>query len=410
MTPNELAQALLRCVRAQHFEATPDSMRDGAPLSQFPSLDLALIAFPPDAPPVWANVLFSREHPQGLIADIAPGAGAVRNIAYFADRTDAALRSDAWLPDADWSHLAFAPLAGGGPMRFVAPYPASLIKLMVAVAVVRQVDAGACTWQTPLDFAGRTRPVADWAEDMIVFSCNTSTSALVALLHAQGAIVRAGDRELRNALHEVFARQGLHTLRLANTRADGGWGNAAGAGVGHLQMTAWDSARLLWLLDAAAPAAPWVAPGRPALVSEEGRMRIRNWLDDQALHEILSSTALAGVRGWVPGLPAAMPARWIGADGSLFAGTEYAFPADVRPASQRAEVRFAHKTGSTENYASDAGIVRGIAPRTRHYIVALTTNLGQRYAPGEPCATAWRLPALGAAIDAAISPWLEAPA
>ena len=81
MTPNELAQALLRCVRAQHFEATPDSMRDGAPLSQFPSLDLALIAFPPDAPPVWANVLFSREHPQGLIADIAPGAGAVRNIA-----------------------------------------------------------------------------------------------------------------------------------------------------------------------------------------------------------------------------------------------------------------------------------------------------------------------------------------
>ena len=89
------------------------------------------------------------------------------------------------------------------------------------------------------------------------------------------------------------------------------------------------------------------------------------------------------------------------------AGSVAAYPPDVRPASQRAEVHFAHKTGTTENYASDAGIVRGIAPQQRHYIVALITNLGTRYAPGEPCATTWRLPALGAAIDAAIAPWLE---
>jgi hypothetical protein len=407
MTRDDLAQRLLQAVRAQHFEATSDAMRGGAPLAHFPSLDLALIAFPPNAAPVWANVLFSREHPQGLVAEIAPRARAVGNIAYVADRTDVRLVSDAWLPDADWPRLEFAPLAGSGPHRFVAPYPASLIKLMVAVGVARLVDAGACAWDAPLAYAGRTRGVADWAEDMIVFSCNDSTSALVALLHAQGAIAREGAREVRNTLHEAFAAQGLSTLRLADTRADGGWGNAAGAGVGHLQMTAWDSARLLWLLDADAPPTPWRASGAPALLSDRSRDRIRTWLDDQALHEILSSTALAGVPGWVPGLPAAMPARWIGADGSLFAGTEYAFPADVRPASQRAEVRFAHKTGTTENYASDAGIVRGIAPHRRHYIVAILSNLGTRYAPGEPCATTWRLPALGAAIDAAMAPWLE---
>ena len=407
MTRDELTQSLLQAVRALHFEATPDAMCGGAPLNHFPGLDLALIAFPPNAAPVWANVLFSREHPQGLVADIAPAAGAVRNIAYVADRTDMRLLSDAWLPDADWSRLEFAPLAGSGPHRFVAPYPASLIKLMVAVGVARLVDAGACAWNTPLAYAGRTRGVADWAEDMIVFSCNDSTSALVALLHVQGAIAREGDREVHNALHEALNAQGLGTLRLADTRADGGWGNAAGAGVGHLQMTAWDSARLLWLLDADAPPAPWRAPGAPSLLSEASRARIRAWLDDQALHEILSSTALAGVPGCVPGLPAAMPPRWIGTDGSVRAGSQAAYPPDVRPASQRAEVHFAHKTGTTENYASDAGIVRGIAPHRRHYIVAILSNLGTRYAPHEPCATTWRLPALGAAIDAVIAPWLE---
>ena len=411
MTADELAQALLHAVRAQHFEATPDRLRGGAPLSHFPSLDLALVAFPQNAPPVCANVLFSREHPHGLVADIAPAAGAVQNIAYLADRTDptdAQLRSDAWLPDADWSCLHFEPLAGSGPQRFVAPYPASLIKLMVAVGVARQVDAGTCAWDTPATHAGRTRAAADWAEDMIVFSCNDSTSALVALLHAQGAILRTAEHEVHNALHQAFEAQDLTTLRLADTRADGGWGNAAGAGVGHLQMTAWDSARLLWLLDADAPAAPWLAPGTPALVSSASRARIRAWLEDQALHEILSSTALAGVPGCVAGLPAALPPRWIGADGSVQAGADCAFPADVRPAAQRAEVRFAHKTGTTENYASDAGIAQGIAPRRRHYIVALISNLGTRYSPAEPCATTWRLPALGAAIDAAIAPWLEA--
>ena len=408
MTHSDLAQALLQAVRVQHFEATPDAICGGAPPMHFPSLDLAVIAFPQGAPPVWANVLFSREQPQGIVADIAAAAGAVRNVRYLADRTDAQLRSDAWLPDADWPRLHFEPLAGSGAQRFVAPYPASLIKLMVAVGMARQVDGGACDWDTPATHGGRTRPVADWAEDMIAFSCNDSTSALVALLHRQRAIVREGDHETHNALHDAFAALGLHSLRLADTRADGGWGNAAGAGVGHLQMTAWDSARLLWRLDADAPSAPWLAPGSPALVSDASRARIRTWLDDQALHEILSSTALAGVPGCVAGLPAELPARWIGIDGSVRAGSQASYPADVRAASQRAEVRFAHKTGSTESYASDAGIVRGIAPHRRHYIVALITNLGTRYAPGEPCATPWRIPALGAAIDTAVAPWLEA--
>jgi hypothetical protein len=391
MTHESLAQALLAAVRAQQFERTEDSLRGGAPVAQFPSLDLAVIAFSEPQAPVWANVLFSREHPQGLVASIGAEAGAVRNLRFEADVRDSAGTSIAWLPDADWSRIAFAPLAGEGLQRFVAPYPASLIKLMVALGVARLVDQDRCGWDEAFSHAGRTRAVAAWCEDMIVFSCNDSTDAMVARLHRAGALAP------HNELEAAFAERGLTTLRLARTRADGGWRNTAGAGVGALQMTAWDSARLLWLLDRHAPPAPWLTPNTPPLLTKASRERVRGWLDDQALHEVLSSTALAGVPGWVPGLPARLPARWVGADGSVRAGNDLTYPADVRPANAQATRAFAHKTGTTDNYASDAGIVTGARC---HYIVALITSLGRRYAPHPACATTWRIPALGRAIDA----------
>jgi hypothetical protein len=394
MTPEALAQALLDAVRAQHFERTEDALLGGAPLRHFPSLDLAVASFPDGAPPLWANVLFSREHPQGVVAETGADAGALRNVRFASDLRDAAGTSIAWLPDADWSRIDFPPLWGNGALRFVAPYPASLIKLMVAVGAARLVEQGRAAWDEPVAHGGQTRALAAWCEDMIVFSCNEATDAVVARLHRAGALAP------HNELEAAFAERGLHTLRLSRTRADGGWRNAAGAGVGALQMTAWDSVRLLWLLDADAPPPPWLARSDvPPLLNALSCARLRAWLEDQALHEILSSTTLAGVPGWVPGLPARLPARWIGSDGGVQAG-DYRFPPDVRPAARAATRSFAHKTGTTDNYASDAGIVRG---ERCHYIVALITSLGRRYAPGEPCATTWRLPALGRAIDALLA-------
>jgi hypothetical protein len=84
------------------------------------------------------------------------------------------------------------------------------------------------------------------------------------------------------------------------------------------------------------------------------------------------------------------------------------YPGDARPGNAAAEVDFLHKTGATENYASDAGIVRGRAPHRRHYIVALLSNLGHRYAPHRAQSTSWRVNALGAAVDAAMQRRLEA--
>jgi hypothetical protein len=263
----------------------------------------------------------------------------------------------------------------------VAPYPASLIKLMVLVGVARLVDQGRSAWAEPLAYQGRARSVGDWAFDMSVISCNESTSALVAHLHQRGAL---GPDDGHNELHQLFESCGLHGLRFAHTQADGGWGNAAGAGVGHLQMTAWDSLRLLWLLDPDAPAPPWLPAGHAPLLGES-RAHVLRCLREQRLHHLLSSSALPReLPGWVPGLPARPPGG-NAADGDLL---------------------FAHKTGNTENYSSNAGIVRGIAPARRHYLIALTSNLGSRYAPDPRCVTSWRLPALGAAIDAGLRAWL----
>jgi hypothetical protein len=407
MNHDRLARLLLDAVRIQHFERTEDKHLGGTAVRHMPSIDLAVVAFAQAAAPVWANVLFSREHPRGLIADIGSDAGAVRNIRFDADMRDDQQRSVAWLPDADWQRLRFPPLFGRGPHRFVAPYPASLAKLMLAVGVARLVDQSRCAWEESVEHAGVRRSLAQCCEEMIVASGNDSATALVALLHRHSVLGPAHDN-----LQDAFLLYGLPTLAFAHTRPDGGWGNAAGAGVGQLRMTAWDTARLLWLLDDDAPPAPWLAPGTPPLLAADSRAMLRRWLDDQALHEILSSTALAGEPGWVAGLPAQVPSRWIDeADGSMRAGG-YTYAADVRPASRAATLRFAHKTGNTENYAADAGIVRGLPQvdgnaRRCHYIIAFLSNLGTRYAPSEGCATTWRVPALGRTIDAALMDWLE---
>jgi hypothetical protein len=404
MTHDELARLLLDAVRIQHFERSEDRQLGGAPVRHMPSIDLAVVAFPPGGrAPVWANVLFSREHPQGLVADIGSDAGSVRNVRFEADVRDERQVSVAWLPDADWQRLRFPPLWGAGRHRFVAPYPASLAKLMLAVGVARLVDQRRCAWDERLAHGEGQASVAQLCEDMLCVSGNNSATTLVALLHRHGVLGPAHD-----TLEDTFSVYGLPTLAFANTRPDGGWGNAAGAGVGQLRMTAWDTARLLWLLDDDAPAAPWLPAGTLPLLAPDSRSQLRRWLDDQALHEILSSTALAGEPGWVAGLPAQLPARWIDADGGVSAGG-HSFAPDVRSAARAATLRFAHKSGNTENYAADAGIVRGEGARVRcHYLIALLSNLGTRYAPpGSGCATTWRVPALGRTIDAALMYWLE---
>lgn len=399
LTHAQLAAVLREALRASLDEAP----RFDPP----PTLDLAVVAFPQDGPPAWANVLVTRGHHEGVIARIGADASAVQDIRYLVDPTDAQRRSIAWAPGADWTRLeGLQTLHGQGTFRSIAPYPASLIKLMVAVGVGLLADRGQADWAEIWSWQGQRRTVHDWCDRMLTESRNDATSALVALLHDRGLIRREADgQESRNGLHEAFALHGLPTLRLANTRADGGWLNRDGAGVGHLQMTAWDTVRLMWLLlpavmpDAAVP--PWLPAGHPPLLREETSRRLWSILDDQALHEVLSSGITVELPGWRRGIPSAIPLRWIGADGRVRAADRH-WPGDVRPEQAAATVRFAHKTGTTENYLSDAGWVRRADGHGRRYLVALLSTLGSRHAPHPDLATDWCIPALGARLDAAL--------
>jgi hypothetical protein len=351
---SDLAQGLLAAVRAQDFGNTPDAWRGGAALAAFPSIDLAVADFAPAGGPRWVNVLFSSEFPSGLVAAIGSDAGAVQGLRFDADLQDARHESVAWLPGADWSRLHWTPIdaaRAAAPQRFVAPYPASLLKLMIAVGVGLAVQRGLCEWPSAL-------------EPMVTVSDNDATDDCVALLHRVGLLASGRD----HALNTAFSAWGLGTLQINDTTPRGGWRNADGAGVGHIHMTAWDTVRLLWLLDPRAPPAPWLPAGTPTL-QPAACDHLLAALARQKRDEVLSSGRLRGLPGWVPGLPDA-------------------------PA-------FAHKTGSTDNYAADAGVVKSGG---RHYAVAVLTSLGRRFAPHEGCATTWRLPALGAAIDALLAP------
>ncbi|MDN0075545.1 hypothetical protein QU481_11640 [Crenobacter sp. SG2303] len=362
---------------------------------------------------MYANVLFSRAFPEGIIARFDSASFAVANVRFLADQQDATGNSIAWRADSDWLRLRWRAL--NTPRRpeydFVSPYPASLLKLLPALGVLELVAVGLYTLHNPIEYDGETRPLIDWLDAMITVSCNRATSVLTRLLHQAGQITRRDEGETRNAVNALCGRLGLPLLRFDDTAADGGWGNTAGSGVGHIHVGAWDMARLLWLLDDEALMPDWRVDGEPVQrpLGLTERALLRHLLRNQGLHDMLSSTALAGVPGYPCGLPAWLAPRWLSTGGGArLDGKTY--PSGAAAAASDAEVYFDHKTGRTENYGSDAGIVRGIPGRaSRHYIVSLTSNLGERYADPAlaPGCYPVQLATLGATIDNLMKHWLE---
>jgi hypothetical protein len=313
-----------------------------------------------------ANVQLAPEVPMGRIVPLDADRAA-RGVRFR--RWDLARREagDAAAPFTDQDDV----LSGQDGDDFLAPYPASVFKLLVAFHVARRVASGDLTLDEPVpagpDPAAEWRPLSEWLELMITRSDNPATRAILRHLHARGEVDR---------MNAELADLGLGTLRVEGTRPDDGsrWLP------GQVNVTAMDAARLLWLV-AGGPGVLWRTPaGRPvtrAALPEAARTLLLRLLADQSKHDVLSSGSVCGARP--DGIPALVPDRFLDATGEETAG-EASFGHDVRPCQAAAEVRFLHKTGLTWNYAADAGIVESLpGARFRRYVVVLLASAGIRY-------------------------------
>lgn len=384
-----------------------------------------------------ANVLLSRDYPNGLNVQLnsSYGTDAVRWLKWDIDRWNGGvfdvgeegliqLSTKGWTTNPDLTTEDDIVLPSGQELyTFMSPYPASLFKVLVAYHVLTMVDDNKLSldeFYTYLTDQDETRTIRDWMEPMITYSDNASTRALLQLLHARGEV---------DAMNAEFRRLGLGTLQVNGTDPDTG-GNWQ---PGQIHMSALDTARLMWLIDGAPDDYMlWRSPeGNPvtsAELSESSRAYLKDLLAQQGFNEALTTanfgtyqqgTEVVGPPNTLPGIPSLVPSRWIDpGDGSVTVdGIPYG--QDVRYYNDTiAEVSFAHKTGLTYNYGSDAGIVESLPGKPyRHYIIAYLSNLGYRYADAAfadrtsyplydevgGIAYTQSIPALGKAIDSLFS-------
>jgi len=477
----ELETEMLAVLRAARFDETIDlgPVADACPnlqitycevparpVQHLPNIDLAVIELDAAGNPTRAaNVLLSRDYPSGVVVPVdhdrgpagSYGVSAVRWRRWDQERYDGAtfdpgtgrqLTVKGWDDNPAWTDSDdIVPEHQGAPLQFMAPYPASLFKVIVAFRVMRLVDMGQLsldqpvTWDptpdvasAPLAGAGAhvpepepelhaarspvgatlsitsnppiddslTRPLTGWLDAMITYSDNDSARALLKVLWDRGDLP---------AMHAELHGLGLDTLQIngTNPATGGNWLP------GEIHMTSMDTARLLWLIDGGSGSL-WTRPDggtvSASILSDSSRAYLKSLLDDQGFHEALSQTNLCRAPDIDPGIPALMSERWIDpADGTVTV-EGYKYGRDVRPCNEAAEVIFGHKTGWTYNFGSDAGIVRSLLGKPdRHYMISFIASLGGRYtdpafasATAHPCDTrlicfTQRIPALARQLD-----------
>jgi hypothetical protein len=438
-----LGQRLLQAVRGAGF----DQVNDFGPVEDFfppnrapriaytPNVDVAVIELDREGRLKGAaDVLLSRDYPRGLQVPLNRnyGTDAVRWVKWDIDRWNGGtfdvqqgaleqLTTKGWTTNPTLTpkdDIVVPPR--GAPFTFMSPYPASLFKVLVAYHVMTMVDRKTLSLDEPYTYrvgtTSETRWIRDWMDPSITYSDNTSTQALLQLLHQRKEV---------EAMNANFQRLGLATLQVNGTNpvTGGDWQP------GKIHMTAMDTARLMWLIEGAPKNHTlWRSPkGDPitsAELSPESRAYLKDLLAQQGFNEALSTSnfgtyqrgaQMIGPANTRPGIPSVVPNRWINpADGTVTVdGVPYG--QDVRSYNAKvAEVRFAHKTGLTYNYGSNAGIVESLPGKPeRHYIIAYLSNLGYRYVddvfadrksyplfdPVGGIAYTQKIPALGKTID-----------
>jgi hypothetical protein len=433
-----LETALLQAVREAHFEhvidfgagneSRPVKAHLGLParqIAQPPNVNVAIIQFDAEGRMVdRACVLLSRDYPDGLVVPLGPNLGTdkVRFLRWDIERLDGGTFSSDdghQLTTKGWTNNPpltaaddLVPGRTNAPYQFMVPYPASLFKSMVAFHVMRMIDAGRLTLDTEYSYEVKgakpePRTVRDWLDAMITVSDNHATSALLKMLHDKNEI---------EPLNREFQVLNLPTLQIHGTdpHTGRGWSTS------QITLTAWDIARMFWLIDGG-PGEFWRdADGKPVtagILSDSSRAFLKKLLSEQAFNECLTTANFPGAPHVRPGIPSRVAERWINPTNGHVVVEGMDYGVDIRAANAKAAVNFAHKTGLTFNYGADAGIVRSLPGQPfRHYIIAFVGNLGHRYADEvfatrtnmpvfeavSPIAYTQRIPALGKAMDDAL--------
>lgn len=442
VTASALSAALQGAVASADFGGVWDRATN-ASVHALPNVDVAVIALQRDCPAAVADVLLSRDFPGGLAKQPSDAPGDDWSIVgidwrwWDYPRWDSPNES-AWTapPAGDWfGRIAPHRTRVGDPVWMV-PHPASSFKTMLAAGLMICVEEGSLSPSDDASLNNSVFPDATaryvWQgslgsalEAMLQVSDNAATTAVISALH------RA--HMLPDRLMGIFAGLGLHTLQLNGTLAGGYWGGYRAQRnrsseydtTGFFHMTAFDAARLMWLIDPAPPVpAAWnVGKGNTtrqvtadSLMNATSRHVLYDVLLGQAWHDTLSTTAICGRPGRHAGIPSQEPSQWIQRDGRVIVndtGDVETLTNDVWPCQTRAEVTFAHKTGLTNTFGSALGIVDELdgGDSPRHYIIALFSNLGIRFTDvalaaraENPCAAfsvcyTQRIPSIAHAID-----------
>jgi hypothetical protein len=378
------------------------------PAAFLPNVDVALIELTADGKVAGAaNVLYDRDSPQGYKVAIDPKSLSTTGVEFSRWRLERWDDQAAWDAGADPADVT-VPVAKP-EKAYMAAYPASVLKVMVAYSVYRLVDQGKLSLRHDITYhedpnapeeAGRTcgygpsqaapeslrQAQADgatdtlesWLDQMTTVSDNFATCVLLQAINDNGAI---------DSSNAHFQKLGLTSLRMLPKYpvVGNGWSS------GTMSMGALDTAKLM-LLVAGAPGALWKAPDGSAVTANSGltaasRAHFRADLAEQSFNEVLNPVNLCGSSDAVQGIPSTVPQRWVDpASGSVVTydgDLEIDFGYDTSSCDEAAEVTFEHKTGLTYNAGGDAGIVQALPDQPgRRYIVATLTNVGYRF--GDP--------------------------
>ncbi len=379
----EKLRQVLNGLRLQDvLDTAPPGGLTGSPqkIVQQPQVDATIMELDRRGRPVSSGtVLMSPLYPTGVVVPV--------DRSFFTTAVRWRQWDDAgWYANKGQGTIDVVPGRENARIDHMLDYPASVMKLMVSFGVLRLVDQGQLTLDTTYDYrpdpvsplcgGATSKTIRQYVDESLTWSSNAASCALIKLLNDRNAI---------DPLNQTFQDLGLQTLQLKGTRpANGGlWTNS-------ITMSSLDTAKLLALVNGA-PGRVWTTPGgKPvtsAVLSAQSRRFFLDELGQQGFNDMLSSADWCGGAYPGPGLPNAVPARWIGADGTVTVDGNK-FGRDVRPCNAKAEVSFAHKTGWVNNGAGDAGIVKALPGKGgRSYIIVVFSNLGTQYVDAERPAT-----------------------